>query len=154
MNIEHAVIRNLRLLPTEKQQDVLVFINSLLPTPPPDLKTHLRTQIIPNLQQIQHFHDNLPSAVYATGLLRSISTLPTSPITDILTQTLAQDHRWGTYTVEYYQTLIQILTDLTDRPTLTPIDLQSAAIAIEQISQTMTQPGIVTDQDLENHVEA
>jgi hypothetical protein len=31
MNIEQAVIENLRRLPVDRQQDVLVFINSLLP---------------------------------------------------------------------------------------------------------------------------
>jgi hypothetical protein len=47
MNIEQAVIEHLRLLPTDKQQDVLVFIQSLLPfDPETEVKAAILKQII------------------------------------------------------------------------------------------------------------
>jgi hypothetical protein len=67
MNIEQAVIEHLRLLPTDRQRDVLVFIQSLLPfAPETEVKAAILKQIIPPLQRIQNFHDGLPSAVYPT----------------------------------------------------------------------------------------
>jgi hypothetical protein len=162
MNIEQDVITNLRLLPTERQQDVLVFIHSLLPLETQgEVKTAIRHQIIPVLRQIQNFHDGLPSAGYASKLLRSTQTLASQfsdtalgPLLRSLHQSLSPNQRWSYYTLEYYQTVTQLLSELVDRPTLTPSDIQSAIHAIEQISQTMTHSGIVTDQELEDYVEA
>jgi hypothetical protein len=162
MNIEQAVIENLRLLPTDRQQDVLVFIHSLLPfDPETEIKAAILKQVIPPLQKIQNFHDGLPSAVYASRFLRSIQALaqkfPDSAygqVLQALDQSLSPGQQWGCYTVEYYQTVVQLLSELVDRPRITATDVQSAIRMIEQISQTMTQPGIVTDQDLEDYVEA
>jgi hypothetical protein len=153
MNIEQAVIENLRLLPTDRQQDVLVFIHSLLPfDPEAEIKAAMLKQVIQPLQQIQNFHDGLPSAVYASRLLRSIQALaqefPDSAcgeVLQVLDQSLSPDQQWGCYTVEYYQTVTQLLSELIDRPRITATEVQSAIHTIEQMSQTMTQPGIVTD---------
>jgi hypothetical protein len=136
MNIEQSVIANLRLLPTERQQDVLVYIHSLLPRDAQsDLRMEILGQVLPALQQIQNFHDGLPSAVYADShsgrlrqrLLRSTQILskqfPDTALGQILKtlhRSLAEDNRWSCYTVEYYQTVMQMLTELTDRPTLLP----------------------------------
>jgi hypothetical protein len=161
MNIEQSVIANLRLLPTERQQDVLVYIHSLLPRDAQsDLRMGIREQVIPALQQIQNFHDGLPSAIYADRLLRSTQELSTQfpdtafgQILQTLHRSLAEDNRWGCYTVEYYQTVIQMLTELTDRSALLPSDLEMILHRLEEIRQTMIQTGVVTDQELEDHVE-
>ncbi len=161
MNIEQSVIANLRLLPTERQQDVLVYIHSLLPRDTqPELRRAILEQVIPALQQIQNFHDGLPSAVYADRLLRSTQSLSTqfpnaafAQILQTLHRSLAEDNRWGCYTVEYYQTVTQMLTELTDRPTLLANEVEAIIDRLEQIRQSMIQTGIVTDQELEDYVE-
>jgi hypothetical protein len=139
MNIEQSVIANLRLLPTERQQDVLVYIHSLLPRDAQsDLRMEILEQVLPALQQIQNFHDGLPSAVYADRLLRSTQALSTQfpdtalgQILKTLHRSLAEENRWGCYTVEYYQTVMQMLTELTDRPTLLPSDVESVSQQLE-----------------------
>jgi hypothetical protein len=161
MNIEQSVIANLRLLPTERQQDVLVYIHSLLPRDSqPDLRMEILEQVLPALQQIQNFHDGLPSAVYADRLLRSTQALSTQfpdtalgQILKTLHRSLAEENRWGCYTVEYYQTVMQMLTELTDRPTLLPSDVEPIVHRLEAIGQSMIQTGVVTDQELEDYVE-
>jgi hypothetical protein len=105
-------------------------------------------QVIPALQQIQNFHDGLPSAVYADShsgrlrqrLLRSTQALSTQfpdtafgQIFKTLHRSLAEENRWGCHTVEYYQTVMQMLTELTDRPTLLPSDVESVIHQLEQI---------------------
>jgi hypothetical protein len=162
MNIEQAVIENLRRLPADRQQDVLVFINSLLPfEPEAEIKAAIRQQIIPPLQHIQNFHDGLPSAIYASPLLRSLQTLSQEftdsaygKVLQALDQSLSPGQQWGCYTVEYYRTVTHLLSKLVDQPRITTDDVQSAIQTIGQISATMTQPGIVTDQDLADYVEA
>ena len=158
MNIEQAVIENLRLLPRERQQDVLVFIHSLLPfDPEAEIKAEILEQIIPPLQQIQNFHDGLPSAVYASQLLRSIHTLSHQfsesaygQILQTLNHCLSPNQRWGCYTVRYYQTVTDLLSELIDRPRIPVNDVQSANQTIEKISKAMIQSGIVIDQELED----
>ena len=71
-----------------------------------------------------------------------------------LDQSLSPDQKWGCYTVKYYQTVTHLLSELIDRPRITANDVQSAIQTIERIGETMTQPGIVTDQELEDYVEA
>jgi hypothetical protein len=145
----------------ERQQDVLVYIHSLLRCDSQsDLRMEILEQVLPVLQQIQNFHDGLPSAVYADRLLRSTQALSTQfpdtalgPILQTLHRSLAEENRWGCYTVEYYQTVMQILTELIDRPTLLPSDVESVSQQLEQIGQTMIQTGVVTDQELEDYVE-
>jgi hypothetical protein len=151
MNIEQAIIENLRLLPTDRQQD----IHSLLPfDPEAEIKAAILKQVIPPLQQVQNFHDGLPSAVYASRLLRSIQALSHEfadsaygQVLQTLDQSLSPDQQWGCYTVEYYLSVVQLLSALIDRPRITTTDVQSAIRTIEQISETMTQPGIVTSSD-------
>ena len=93
-NIEQSVIANLRLLPTERQQDVLVYIHSLLPRDAPSvIRAGILEQVIPALQQIQHFHDGLPSAVYADRLLRATHALSTQFPNTALGQILQSLHR-------------------------------------------------------------
>jgi hypothetical protein len=140
MNIEQAVIQS--LLPFD---------------PETEIKAAILQQIIPPLQRIQNFHDGLPSAVYASRLMRSLQTLSHEfadsaygQVLQALDQSLSPDQQWGCYTVEYYQTVAQLLSELIDRPHIHASDVQSAIGTIEQISQTMTQPGIVTDQELED----
>ena len=117
-------------------------------------------QVLLALQQIQNFHDGLPSAVYADRLLRStqflstqFSDTPFGQILQTLHRSLAEENRWGCYTVEYYQTVMQILTELTDRSTLLPSDVEPIVHRLEAIGQTIIQTGIVIDQELEDYVE-
>jgi hypothetical protein len=162
MNIEQAVIDNLRLLPTDRQRDVLVFIHSLLPLDTEaQIRAEILEQVIPPLQQIQNFYDGLPSAVYASKLLRATQALADqfsdsalSQVLQAVDQSLSPDQRWGSYTVEYYQTVTQLLSELTARSTLTSGDIEFAIHKIGQISETMTQPGITMGQELEDYVEA
>jgi hypothetical protein len=123
--------------------------------PEAEIKTAILNQIIPPLQRIQNFHDGLPSAVYASRLLRSLQALShefadsaCGQVLQTLDQSLSSDQQWG-YTVEYYQTVAQLLSELIDRPRITTNDVQSAISMIEQISQTMTQPGIVNYSEVE-----
>jgi hypothetical protein len=140
MNIEQAVIPS--LLPFD---------------PETEIKAAILQQIIPPLQRIQNFHDGLPSAVYASRLMRSLQALShefadsaCGQVLQALDQSLSPEQQWGCYTVEYYQTVAQLLSELIDRPHIRASDVQSAISTIEQISQTMTHPGIVTNQELED----
>jgi hypothetical protein len=108
-----------------------------------EIRMEILEQVIPALQQIQNFHDGLPSAVYADWLLRSTQELSTQfpdtalgQILQTLHHSLAEDNRWGCYTVEYYQTVMQILTELTDRPTLLPSDVEAVIQQLESIRHT------------------
>ena len=138
-----------------------VYIHSLLPRDSQsDLRMEILEQVLPALQQIQNFHDGLPSAVYADRLLRStqflstqFSDTPFGQILQTLHRSLAEENRWGCYTVEYYQTVMQILTELTDRSTLLPSDVEPIVHRLEAIGQTIIQTGIVIDQELEDYVE-
>lgn len=166
MNIEQAVLENLRLLPSEKQQDVLVFIYSLLP--PAEFitldttQTKTLTDICTATRQIQSFHDGLPSAVYADRLLRSTQSLithssndPIGEFAQALYQSLATNNRWSYYTIEYYQTLHTLLTRWLELPNLKPDEIRAAVQTLNTISQSMTQSGTVSDRELNDcYVEA
>jgi hypothetical protein len=150
------------VLSTDQQKAVLMFIHSLLPPDPEaEIRAAILNQLIPALQKIQAFHDGLPSAVYAGSLLRSAQALShqyadsaLGQILQKMDQSLSLNQRWGGYTVEYYQTLIKILFELIDRPSLTAPEIQAAIKRIEQISETMTQPVMVTGPMLKEDVEA
>jgi hypothetical protein len=129
---------------------------AVIEDPEARIKAAILKQVIPPLQRIQNFHDGLPSAVYASRFLRSIQALaqefPDSAcgqVLQALDQSLSPDQQWGCYTVEYYQTVVQLLSELVDRPSVTVRQVQSAIRTIEQISQTMTQPGIVNYWEVE-----
>jgi hypothetical protein len=164
MDIEQAVIENLRSLPSEGQADVLTFIKSLR------RKHSLASQqaqsisltqtteaVLLNLKRIQHLHDGLPSAVYACGLLETtqdiLSRFPNDPLAKFLRalhDILSTENRWGRYTVEYYQLAHSLLTQLTRQQLIRDEDVTSAIHTLEQSSLSMMHSGIVTDADLDD----
>ncbi|BAU14511.1 hypothetical protein LEP3755_50590 [Leptolyngbya sp. NIES-3755] len=156
MDLEQAVLENLRLLPSEKQQHVLTFIQSLLS---PDQETLLKQRIVdellPILQQIQNFHDGLPSAVYADKLLRTTEAIavqyPSEPVGQFIQsfyKLLATDNRWCRFTAEFYQRIYDLLVSLTN----SKISLQQAIKTLGETSADtdMIQSGNVTDLDLDD----
>jgi hypothetical protein len=164
MDIEQAVIENLRSLPSEGQAEVLSFIQSLRrklslasqPTQPTSL-TQTAEAVLLNLKRIQHFHDGLPSAVYACGLLETtqdiLSRFPNDPLAKVLQalhDILSTENRWGRYTIEYYQLAHSLLTQLIQQQSIRDEDVTSAIHALDQSSLTMMHSGIVTDADLDD----
>jgi hypothetical protein len=164
MDIEQAVIENLRSLPSEEQAEVLTFIQSLRrklsPASQPMQSTSLTQTtetVLLNLKRIQHFHDGLPSAVYACGLLETtqdiLSRFPNDPLAKFLQalhDILSTENRWGRCTIEYYQLTHSLLTQLTQQPLIRDEDVTSAIHTLEQSSLSMMHSGIVTDADLDD----
>jgi phage-related protein len=157
MNLEQTVLENLRLLPSTKQQDVLVFIQSLIsPTEKTEhrLKQHTVEKVLPALAEIQRFYDGLPSAVYAYGLFEATAGMddrfPNDPLTPFLTalySLLTTENQWIKYTAEFYQAVSLLLCDLTEQIFLSDSVVQEAIQTLNQLSTTMIQSGIVTDSE-------
>jgi hypothetical protein len=164
MDIEQAVIENLRSLPSEEQAEVLTFIQSLRQklslasqrTQSTSL-TQTTEEVLLNLKRIQHFHDGLPSAVYTCSLLETtqdiLSRFPNDPLAKFLQalhDILSTENRWGRYTIEYYQLAHSLLTQLTQQQLIRDEDAASAIHTLEQSSLSMMHSGIVTDTDLDD----
>jgi hypothetical protein len=164
MDIEQAVIENLRSLPSEGQAEVLTFIQSLRRkhslasqrTQSTSL-TQTTEEVLLNLKRIQHFHDGLPSAVYACGLLETtqdiLSRFPNDPLAKFLRtlhDILSKENRWGRYTLEYYQLAHSLLTQLTQQQLIRDEDVTLAIHTLEQSSLSMMHSGTVTDADLDD----
>jgi hypothetical protein len=163
MDIEQAVLENLRSLPFEGQAEVLTFIKSLRqrfsPTPQLTQPTPLMQtaeNVLLNLKRIQRFHDGLPSAVYACGLLEStqgiLARFPNEPLAKFLNtlhDLLALENHWGRYTVEYYQLAYSLLAQFVQQQPLEE-DIASAIHTLEEASLNMMHSGIVTDDDLDD----
>jgi hypothetical protein len=163
MDIEQAVLENLRSLPFEEQVEVLTFIQSLrqrfsptsqLTQPTPLIQT--AENVLLNLKRIQHFHDRLPSAVYACelleatqGILARFSNEPLARFLNTLHDFLALENRWGRYTVEFYQLAYSLLTQFVQQQP-TEEDVASAIHILEKSSLSMMHSGIVTDGDLDD----
>jgi hypothetical protein len=164
MDIEQAVIENLRSLPSEGQAEVLTFIQSLrqkLSLASQQTQSTSLTQttevVLLNLKRIQHFHDGLPSAVYAGGLLETtqdvLSRFPNAPLAKFLRalhDILSTENRWGRYTVEYYQLAHSLLNQLTQQQLIRDEDVTSAIHTLERSSLSMMHSGIVTNADLDD----
>jgi hypothetical protein len=163
MDIEQAVLENLRSLPSESQSEVLTFIKLLRKrlTPPSPAHPTAFEQIVEtvqlNLQRIQRFHDGLPSAVYAYGLLEVTQNIlvrfpdePVAQFLDALHTVLVTDNRWGRYSVEYYQQVYSLLSELTQPEPAPDTAVKAAIQQLEQASLTLLQSGIVTDEDLDD----
>jgi hypothetical protein len=163
MDIEQAVLENLRSLPFEGQAEVLTFIKSLRqrfsPTPQstqPTLLMQTAENVLLNLKQIQHFHDGLPSAVYACGLLEATQGImvrfPNEPLASFLNalhDALALENRWGRYTVEYYQLAYSLLAQLVQQQPIEE-DVASAIHILDESSLSLMHSGIATDADLDD----
>ena len=160
MNIEQAVLENLRRLPSVKQQDVLTFICSLVPpdlTAERPLRQHIIEKVLPALADIQRFYDGLPSAVYAYHLLEVIKSIPTQFSTDTLApffQTLYQiltvENRWIRYPVEFYQAVYSLLSDISAPSQLTEVEVQKAIQTLEQLNLSLMGSGVAPDDEWED----
>jgi hypothetical protein len=136
MDIKQAVLENLELLPSEKQQEVLGFVQTLLPYEPAkqqELRRHCIEKILLDLQRIQWFRDGLPSAAYAGHLMKTIKAMfqqiPADPLTEFLMalhDAMAHQNHWIQYTVEQYQDAAVLIKDLSDRPQLSREDTTQA----------------------------
>jgi hypothetical protein len=143
MDIKQAVLENLELLPSEKQQEVLGFIQSLLPHDPAkqkDLRLPFVEQILIDLDRIQWLRDGLPSAAYAGHLMRTIKAMfkqiPADPLTEVLMalhDAMAYQNHWIQYTAEQYQNASGLIQDLSDRPQLTRQDTTQALQVLEEL---------------------
>lgn len=166
MNIEQAVIENLRELPSQNQQEVLTFIKALQEKLEPQssvqqaLRSRLTDQLLPELQHIQRFHDGFPSAVYADSLLRTMQDMftqfPDHPLTEVLTvlhDAMAFQNRWSSYTPEQYQEVYVLLESLSLCQSLSQSDVSQA---IQQLSQVglNTMPYEVMESDTDPEVHA
>ncbi len=159
MNIEQAVLENLRRLPSVKQQDVLTFICSLVPsdlTAERPLRQHIVEKVLPALAEIQRFYDGLPSAVYAYHLLEVIESIPTQFPTDALTpffktlyQVLTVENRWIRYPVEFYQAVYSLLSDISAPSQLSGVEVQPAIQTLEQLSLSLMGSGVAPDDEWE-----
>jgi hypothetical protein len=136
MDIKQAVLENLELLPSEKQQEVLGFIQSLLPydlAQQRDLRRPFVKKILLDLDRIQWLRDGLPSAAYAGHLMRTIKAMfkqiPADPLTEVLMalhDAMAYQNHWIQYTAEQYQDASVLIKDLNDRPQLNREDTNQA----------------------------
>lgn len=163
MDIEQAVLENLRSLPSESQSEVLTFIKLLRkrltspsPTHPTAFEQIVETVLL-NLQRIQRFHDGLPSAVYAYGILEATQNIlvqfpdePLAKFLDALHTALATDNRWGRYAVEYYQQVYSLLEQLAQQEVIPNAPVEAAIQQMEQAGLTLLQAGVVTDEDLDD----
>jgi hypothetical protein len=118
MDIKQAVLENLELLLSEKQQE---------------LRRPFIEKILLDLQRIQWFRDGLPSAAYAGHLMKTIKAMfqqiPADPLTEVLMtlhDAMAYRNHWIQYTVEQYQDAVVLIKDLSDRPQLNREDTTQA----------------------------
>ncbi|MCU0570240.1 MAG: hypothetical protein MUF49_27160 [Oculatellaceae cyanobacterium Prado106] len=143
MNIKQAVLEKLELLSSEKQQEVLGFIQSLLPSDPatqPDLRQQLVSDVLLDLQRIQRLHDGLPSAAYVNRLFCNIQTLyaqfPADPLTEVmmaLHDAMAYQNHWIQYKADQYQGVYELLQELSDRPLLERQEVLQALQSLEDL---------------------
>jgi hypothetical protein len=141
MDIKQAVLENLELLPSEKQQQVLGFIQSLLPCDPAkqqELRRPFLEKILLDLQRLQWFRDGLPSAAYAGHFMQTIKAMfyqiPADPLTEVLMalhDSMAYQNHWVQYTAEQYQNVSILIKDLSDRPQLSREDITQALQSLE-----------------------
>ena len=148
MNIEQAVLENLRQLPSENQQEVLTFVRSLRQqlhardSVQATLRVLLAEKILPNLNRIQSLHEGQPSAVYSNRLLRTMREMfdlaprePLAKVLMVLHNAMAFQNRWIRYTAAQYQGAYDLFNTLADH---WPLDDKAQA---EQAIQTLTQLG-------------
>jgi hypothetical protein len=146
MNLEQTVLSTLRTLPSKKQEEVLVFIQSLQHELKPDpavqqiVRQHFISKILPDLRRIHQDPDEPPSPVYADSLIRTIRELRDLAPSDHLTKVLLALHdamafqnRWVTYTEAQYNAAYDVLKDLADLQSLNNEDVQKATRSLEVI---------------------
>lgn len=143
MTVEQDVIETLRILPLEKQQEVLRFVQSLQPsslTVQKNLRLGFAEKILPDLQRIHRDRDEPPSPVYADSLIRTMREMrdrsPEDPFTQIvmaLHNAMAFENRWVTYDGEQYLGAYTLLESLVDQDNLRPEEVQNAIISLNRL---------------------
>jgi hypothetical protein len=131
MDIKQAVLENLELLLSEKQQE---------------LRRPFIEKILLDLQRIQWFRDGLPSAAYAGHLMKTIKAMfqqiPADPLTEVLMalhDAMAHQNHWIQYTVQQYQDAVVLIKDLSDRPQLNREDTTQALQVLATLGFTKQQ---------------
>jgi hypothetical protein len=146
MNLEQTVLSTLRTLPSKKQEEVLVFIQSLQhelesePAVQKIVRQYFVSKILPDLQRIHRDPDEPPSPVYADSLIRTIREIrdlaPSDPLAKVLLalhDAMAFQNRWVTYTEAQYNAAYSLLKDLADLKSLSDEDVQKATRSLEVI---------------------
>jgi hypothetical protein len=146
MNLEQTVLDTLRTLPSKKQEEVLVFIQSLQQELKPDpalqqvVRQYFVSKILPDLQRIHRDPDEPPSPVYADSLIRTIREVrdlaPSDHFTKILLalhDAMAFQNRWATYTEAQYDAAYNLLSGLVDLQSLSSEDVQKTTRSLEAI---------------------
>jgi hypothetical protein len=160
MNIEQAVLENLRVLPSADQQEVLTFIKTLQQKPksevsgPQSLRSQIAQKLLPDLQRIQWLHDGYPSAVYADSLLRTMQEMfeqaPDDRLTEVLMvlhDAMAFQNRWIDYLPEQYKGAYTLLESLVDRQSLNQVDVSQAIQELNRLGfNTLPYEGMVSTE--------
>jgi hypothetical protein len=146
MNLEQTVLDTLRTLPSKKQEEVLVFIQSLQQELKPDpalqqvVRQYFVSKILPDLQRIHRDPNEPPSPVYADSLIRTIREVrdlaPSDHFTKILLalhDAMAFQNRWVTYTEAQYDAAYNLLSGLVDLQSLSSEDVQKTTRSLEAI---------------------
>ena len=164
MNIEQAVLDNLRELPFKNQEEVLAYIKALQQklkseaTAQQILWGQFAEKLLSDLRRMQWLHDGLPSAVYAGGLLRTMQNLfdqaPDEPLIEVLIvfhEAMAFQNCWIDYTPEQYQGAYTLFEDLIKRSSLSQEDVSQAIQELGRLGfDTMPYEVVVTDMDLDD----
>lgn len=143
MSVEQDVIETLKVLPLEKQQEVLRFVQSLQPsslTTQKDLRISFAEKILPDLQRIHRDRDESPSPVYADSLIRTMREMrdrsPEDPFTQVvmaLHNAMAFENRWVTYTGDQYLGAYTLLESLVAQDDLQPEEVQQAIHGLNRL---------------------
>jgi hypothetical protein len=146
MNLEQTVLSALQTIPSKKQEEVLVFIQSLQHELKPDsaarqiVQQYFVSKILPDLQRIHQDPDGLPSPVYADSIIRTIREIrdlaPSDPLARVLLtlhDAMAFQNRWVTYTEAQYNAAYDLLKDLVDLQNLSNEDVQKTTRSLEVI---------------------
>lgn len=143
MSVEQDVIQTLRVLPPEKQQEVLRFVQSLQPQTAlsqKKLRLSFAEKLLPDLQRIHRDRTEPPSPVYADSLIRTMRDLrdriPNDPFTQIvmaLHNAMAFENRWVIYNGDQYLGAATLLQNLVHQDNLQPEDVQNAILALNRL---------------------
>jgi hypothetical protein len=145
MNIEQAVLDNLRELPPKNQKEVLTYIKALQQRLKLEAEAEriqwgqVAEQLLLDLRRMQWLHDGSPSAVYADSLLQSMQNLfdqtPDEPLTEVLMvlhDAMTFQNRWIDYTPKQYQGAYTLFEDLFKR---SPLNQEDVSQAIQELGQ-------------------
>jgi hypothetical protein len=162
MNIEQAVLDNLRELPSKNQEEVLAYIKALQQKLKPNVEAQrihwgqVAEQFLPDLRRMQWLHDGSPSAVYADSLLQTMQHLfdqaPDEPLTEVLMLlhgAMTFQNRWIDYTPEQYQGAYTLFEDLFKQSPLSQEDVSQAIQELGRLGFNTTPYEVAVSTDME-----